>query len=106
MPANPARVHPTQDDAVATALSEGIGGPMGSRSEPHRWWTPTRVVLLLAALCFAAGMVQKAPCFNDGWRDGNQKYSDMCYSDLPYLYTGRGLAELSWPYSDDEGIRA
>ena len=30
----------------------------------------------------------------------------MCYSDLPYLYTGRGLAELDWPYTDDPGIRA
>ena len=30
----------------------------------------------------------------------------MCYSDLPYLYTGRGLAELNWPYSPDEQVRA
>ena len=30
----------------------------------------------------------------------------MCYSDLPYLYTGRGLAELDWPYSDDPQVRA
>ena len=30
----------------------------------------------------------------------------MCYSDLPYLYTGRGLRELHWPYSDDEAVRA
>lgn len=106
MPANPARVHPTQDDPVAGGLSEGIGGPMGPRGTRHPWWTPTRVVLVLAALCFALGMAQKAPCFNDGWRDGTQRYSDMCYSDLPYLYTGRGLAELAWPYSSDEDTRA
>ncbi|MEZ5194408.1 MAG: glycosyltransferase 87 family protein [Nocardioides sp.] len=30
----------------------------------------------------------------------------MCYSDLPYLYTGRGLAELNWPYTTDEQVRA
>ena len=30
----------------------------------------------------------------------------MCYSDLPYLYTGRGFAELNWPYSDDAQVRA
>ena len=30
----------------------------------------------------------------------------MCYSDLPYLYTGRGLVELDWPYSDDPQVRA
>ncbi|MGL5826989.1 MAG: glycosyltransferase family 87 protein [Nocardioides sp.] len=87
------------------ALSEGIGGPIGTHATRHRWWTPTRVVILLAAACFCLGMVQKTPCFNDGWRDGNQ-YSDMCYSDLPFLYTGRGLAELAWPYSADEDTRA
>ena len=30
----------------------------------------------------------------------------MCYSDLPYLYTGRGFAELNWPYTDDAQVRA
>ena len=30
----------------------------------------------------------------------------MCYSDLPYLYTGRGLAELDWPYTDDAQVRS
>ena len=30
----------------------------------------------------------------------------MCYSDLPYLYTGRGFAELNWPYTDDQQVRA
>ena len=30
----------------------------------------------------------------------------MCYSDLPYLYTGRGLAEGNWPYTPDPQVRA
>jgi uncharacterized membrane protein len=30
----------------------------------------------------------------------------MCYSDLPYLYTGRGLAELEWPYTGDQQVRS
>ena len=30
----------------------------------------------------------------------------MCYSDLPYLYTGRGLVELAWPFTDDPQVRA
>ena len=25
----------------------------------------------------------------------------MCYSDLPYLYTGRGFVELNWPFTDN-----
>ena len=27
----------------------------------------------------------------------------MCYSDVPYLYTGRGFAEGRWPYADAGG---
>ena len=100
-----AAVAPTSDDPVVRALSEGVGGPLGERAARHPWWTPTRVVLALTALCFALGMVQKAPCAEDGWRDGDQRYTAMCYSDLPYLYTGRGMAELAWPYSDDPQVR-
>ena len=64
-----------------------------------------RVVLLLTALTFALGMVQKVQCYQTSWQDGEVRYSSMCYSDLPYLYTGRGFAELSWPYSDDAQTR-
>lgn len=100
------RVNPTHDDPVVTALSEGVGGPLGTRAGRHRWWTPVRVVLALTAVCFALGMVQKSDCYQDTWLNGNARYSHMCYSDLPYLYTGRGFAELNWPYSDDDQVRA
>ncbi|WP_436701958.1 glycosyltransferase family 87 protein [Nocardioides sp. BYT-33-1] len=99
-------VHPTRDDAVVTALSEVVGGPMGERARPHRWWTPTRVLLLLTALVFAAGLVQKAPCSLAQGRDQNWVYSHMCYTDLRPLYVPRGLVERAWPYSDDEQVRA
>jgi uncharacterized membrane protein len=98
-------VHPTLDDPVVTALSEGIGGPVGDRAGRHPWWTPVRVVLALTALCFALGMVQKSSCFHDAWQDGDARYTHMCYSDLPYLYTGRGFAELNWPYTGDPQVR-
>ncbi|GCD90241.1 glycosyltransferase family 87 protein [Nocardioides sp. LS1] len=100
------RVHPTREDPVATALSEGIGGPMGAHGRGHRWWTPVRVVLLLTALCFALGMVQKSSCYAQTWQNGTSRYSHMCYSDMPYLYTGRGFAELNWPYTGDPQVRA
>ena len=100
------RVHPTRDDPVVTSLSESVGGPLGARAGRHPWWTPVRVVLAMTALCFVLGMVQKAPCFENSWQDGDTRYTHMCYSDLPYLYTGRGLAELNWPYSGDEQVRA
>ena len=99
-------VHPTTDDPVVRALSEGVGGPMGTHAGRHRWWTPVRVLLALTALCFALGMVQKSGCYRDSWQDSEARYAQMCYSDLPYLYTGRGLAELDWPYTDDAQVRA
>ena len=98
-------VDPSTDDPVVGALSEGVGGPMGTRGGRHPWWTPVRVVLAMTAVVFALGMVQKTNCYRDTWQDGTVRYTSMCYSDLPYLYTGRGFAELSWPYTDDEQTR-
>ncbi|MEJ7832876.1 MAG: glycosyltransferase 87 family protein [Nocardioides sp.] len=100
-------VHPTQDDPVVTAVSEGVGGPVGDRARSGgSWVTPVRVVLALTAVVFALGMVQKSSCFEETWTNGAERYSDMCYSDLPYLYTGRGMVEHEWPYSDDPQVRA
>ncbi|WP_239455453.1 glycosyltransferase family 87 protein [Nocardioides gilvus] len=102
----PTRVHPTQDDAVVAGLSESVGGPMGSRAGRHSWWSPVRVLLVLTALTFALGLVAKTPCVNSQWQDTEQRYTHMCYSDMPYLYTWRGLADLNWPYTDDAAVRA
>ena len=99
------RVHPTRDDAVVAALSESVGGPMGDHAAAHRFWSPVRVLLLLTALCFALGMVQKAPCANSVWQNGTENYNNMCYSDLPPLYYGRGLSDGHWPYTDDPVVR-
>lgn len=99
-------IHPTRDDPLVASLSTSVGGPIGSRAARHRWWTPTRVVLLMAAICFALGMVQKSGCYERSWVDDPHRYTHMCYSDLPYLYTGRGLVELTWPFTDDVQTRA
>jgi len=101
----PPAVRPTADDPLVAALSHPVGGPVGARASRHPWWTPVRVVLALTALCFALGMAQKAPCYQARWTDSQSRYSEMCYSDLPYLYVGRGFAELEWPYSDAIDVR-
>lgn len=98
-------VDPTTDDPVVGALSEGVGGPTGPHTGRHPWWTPVRVVLAMTAVVLALGMWQKTNCYDDTWQDGTARYTHMCYSDLPYLYTGRGFAELAWPYDDDEQTR-
>ncbi len=96
-------VAPSRTDPIAVEWSHGFGGPSGRRSRRHPWWTPIRVLLALATVTFAVAMLQKAPCVQTQWTDGSLRYAAMCYSDLPYLYTGRGLAEGVWPYSDTEG---
>lgn len=100
------RVHPTRDDPVVAALSESVGGPVGTRAGRHPWWSPVRVLLLLTALTFAVGMLSKAPCAESEWQDSTERYSHMCYSDMPYLYTWRGMSDLHWPYSDDPAVRS
>jgi uncharacterized membrane protein len=94
---------PSLDDPLVTAASEALGGPVGPRAAPHPWWTPVRVVLAVACLAFLLGMLQKTPCVQQDWPGGNSRYAQMCYSDVPYLYTGRGFAERTVPFTDTEG---
>ncbi|MQW77043.1 DUF2029 domain-containing protein [Nocardioides sp. dk4132] len=96
---------PTRDDPAIGALSAGVGGPLGRRAGRHPWWTPVRVLLALVALTMALGMVQKAPCVADEWSSQDVRGTYMCYSDLPYLYTGRGFVEAAWPYDDGAEVR-
>jgi uncharacterized membrane protein len=94
---------PTREDPVAAALSEVVGGPVGRRAWPHSWWTPVRVLVLAFTVVFAVGLLQKYPCGKTDWSDETVRYGKMCYSDVPYLYTGRGFAEQHWPYSGSDG---
>lgn len=96
-------VAPTREDPTAASASEVIGGPTGRRSAGHPWWTPVRVILAVACVAWLLAMVQKAPCAADGWGGDNSRYAKLCYSDVPYLYVGRGFAERQVPYADSGG---
>ena len=101
--ADPGPVRPSAEDPVARHASEAVGGPSGDRTAGHPWWTPVRVVLAVACVAWLLAMVQKAPCAQDGWVGGTTRFAQMCYSDVPYLYIGRGFAELEVPFSDSGG---
>ena len=96
-------VAPTRTDPFARSMSEVIGGPFGRHARPHRWWVPVRVLLALFAVVFALSLVQHDPCLRTNWSDDQARYGKACYSDIPYLYTGRGFAEALWPYADNGG---
>lgn len=95
-------VRPTKDDEISRNGSEFIGGPLGRRALlGTSWWTPVRVIALVAIGLFALGLVQKAPCYNGGWFFGaSSQYTHACYSDIPHLYQGRGFADGLVPYFD------
>jgi uncharacterized membrane protein len=95
-------VVPSWTDPVVRLASRIVGGPLGRHAVLGRswFWTPLRVVLLLATLALALGWLAKAPClqtYRDSagvphldWRDGRQ-YQAMCYSDTIPLYTAERL---------------
>ena len=93
---------PTDQDDVAAAGSELIGGPTGRRTAPGSgWWSPVRVIALVMLGMYALGMVQKLPCWNGGWFSGQtSQYVHACYSDIPHLFQGRGFADGLVPYFD------
>ncbi len=94
-------VAPTLADPLARSASTAVGGPLGRHARTGRcWWTPLRVVLAVATIGFGLGVVQKSPCVVENWSDAAAPfpYSHMCYSDISFLYSGRGLAEGVIPY--------
>lgn len=110
------RVLPSHADPVARAASTAVGGPWGRHGIVGRqwFWTPLRVILLMAVVLLALGWLQKSPCQNANWSlaqpvkngsgqlqyvDGKQ-YVDLCYSDVIPLYGGEGLDRGAIPYLD------
>jgi uncharacterized membrane protein len=94
-------VSPTLSDPVARVASAAVGGPLGQHALTGRgWWVPIRVVLAVATVVFGLGVVQKSPCVVDNWADAAspKAFSHLCYTDIPYLYVSRGLAEGITPY--------
>ncbi|WP_200263858.1 glycosyltransferase 87 family protein [Streptomyces sp. HSG2] len=101
-PPEPEPERPTWRDEVAASGSELIGGPLGRHAQVGAsWWSPVRVIVLVAIGVFGLGMAQKAPCYDGGWfRGAGSQYTHACYSDIPHLYQGRGFADGLVPYVD------
>jgi uncharacterized membrane protein len=96
-------VVPTEADPVARAALPLLGGPVGTRALLGRsWWTPVRIAIVLGLLAYAVGWASKGYCVTHGW-GAPQRYMYLCYSDIPILYTGRGLADGGFPYLLDPG---
>jgi uncharacterized membrane protein len=91
---------PSRDDRVVASGSEVAGGPAGSRVLlGQTWWNVFRVLIVMTAVAAVVGYLTKAHCLLNGWGAG--KYTHLCYSDIPPLYTLRGLADGAIPYLSD-----
>ena len=89
---------PTLTDPAMASGSEVIGGPAGThRAAPTGFWTPIRVILLAGTAVFWLGFLRTWPCVSNNWLDPD-RYEAMCYSDIPILYSLRGLADGDIPY--------
>ncbi len=95
-------VAPTLADPMARAATTRIGGPIGQHNRAGAgWWTALRITLLIATVSFGLGVFQKSPCVVTDFSDvaKPKAFSHMCYSDIQYLYAGRGLAEGIVPFT-------
>ncbi|MGA5817025.1 glycosyltransferase family 87 protein [Kitasatospora sp. NPDC094028] len=95
-------VVPADEDPVAAAGSEVIGGPPGRRALLGvSWWIPARFLALVVIVVSVLGMAQKLPCYEQAWfQPGSPQYIHACYSDVPHLFSGRGFAAGLHPYVD------
>lgn len=86
---------PSLDDPVANLGVDGFGGVIGRRARlPRSRATMAFLLLLLTLLSTAVGIGMREPCFSSAWTGGgNQQYTHMCYTDIPFMYQGRGFSQ-------------
>lgn len=91
---------PTLEDPDVAAASQVIGGPVGTRAlVGASYWHPLRVSIVVVVVGYALAVLARMPCVADGF-GGISRYTRMCYSDIPVLYTLRGFADGYPPYLD------
>ncbi len=80
-------VAPTREDPFARWASAVLGGPAGSRLAlpSHPWWTPARVLAVVAVVTTALAVVRNQHCRARGWTTPGQ-FVHTCYSDVAVLW--------------------
>ena len=101
---------PSRNDALGSALSEVVGGPVGRHAllGRTRLLTPLRVMFVIALVFLALGWSTKAACLQTvGTGSPDQKvanwenqraYYELCYSDTVPLYGAELLSQGKFPY--------
>lgn len=108
--ADPAkRVSPTRTEPMARDVAGLLGGAPGrfARVGTQRFWTPLRVLIVVALSFLSLGFLAKANCIQGTMIDGvaqldwsgNRQYTSACYNDIVPLYGARGLDQPGFPYA-------
>ncbi len=94
---------PSEQDPLARAATTGFGGPLGRFARravaPAGWMWPIRILVLMATGMHLLGYLMRMPCRAADFMN-RDRYPRLCYSDIPYLYTGRGFDIGAIPYLD------
>jgi uncharacterized membrane protein len=101
---------PSRNDVMVSAMSDVIGGPVGRHAVVgrQRFFTPLRVIFVIALVFLALGWSTKSPCLQTigtgsadqrvaNWENQRAYYS-LCYSDTVPLYTAELLSQGKFPY--------
>ncbi|MBM7784317.1 glycosyltransferase family 87 protein [Tenggerimyces flavus] len=92
----------SREDPIARMATSWLGGPIGvhARIGVSRW-SPIVVMFLVTTAMFVIGLVQKAPCHDEGWsRQSQVSFTHLCYSDMAHLYRERGFSQGNIAYLD------
>lgn len=101
---------PSRNDVMVSALSDVVGGPVGRHAliGRQRFFTPLRVIFVIALVFLSLGWATKSPCLQTvgtgtadqrvaNW-ENQRAYYELCYSDTVPLYTAELLADGKFPY--------
>ena len=92
-------VEPTLDDRDIAAGSEVVGAPVGRSARRGTGQMALIVATVVALAGYALSIFARTPCISNGF-NGIGRYTHLCYSDIPVLYSLRGFADGRLPYLD------
>ncbi|CAN5160806.1 glycosyltransferase family 87 protein [soil metagenome] len=101
---------PSRNDVMVSAMSDVVGGPVGRHAliGRQRFFTPLRVLFVIALVFLALGWTTKSACLQTvgtgssdqrvaNW-ENQRAYYELCYSDTVPLYTAELLSQGKFPY--------
>jgi len=92
---------PSLEDPVAAGALTRFGGVVGrhARAAGRSLVWPLRILIIFATTTHLLGYIMRWPCRVANFTN-RDRYPRLCYSDIPYLYGGRGFDVGAIPYID------